>query len=113
MHQDSILRRNWVRGSAVIATAALSLALAAPASAAPLTGVKDAKAESNVVTVTFDRGGTDVQGKITFLEDDIFRYNVDPSGEFNAYAVPRSKDHVAKIQAQPTRLTSIRILPPR
>lgn len=101
MHQDSILRRNWVRGSAVIATAALSLALAAPASAAPLTGVKDAKAESNVVTVTFDRDGTDVQGKITFLEDDIFRYNVDPSGEFSEYAVPRSKDHVAKIQAQP------------
>ncbi|MDO4436488.1 MAG: glycoside hydrolase family 31 protein [Coriobacteriaceae bacterium] len=101
MHQDSILKRNWVRGSAVIATAALSLALAAPASAAPLTSVKSATADKNVVTVTFNDGQKDIQGKITFLEDDIFRYNVDPKGEFNPYAVPMSKDHVAKIQAQP------------
>ena len=101
MHQDSILKRNWVRGSAVIATAALSLALAVPAQAAPLTGVKSATASDNVVTVTFAQGDKEVQGKITFLEDDIFRYNVDPSGKFDPYAAPKSKDHVAKIQAQP------------
>mgnify|MGYP002732188005 CR=1 FL=1 len=101
MHQDSLLKRNWVRGSAVIATAALSLALAVPAQAAPLTGVKDAKANNNVVTVTFQQGDHEVTGKITFLEDDIFRYNVDPSGEFSEYAKPKSDAHKAKIQAQP------------
>lgn len=52
----------------------------------------------NVVDVTFNDG---VQGKITFLEDGIFRYNVDPTGEFSAYAAARSEDHVAMIQAQP------------
>ena len=101
MHQDSLLKRNWVRGSAVIATAALSLALAVPAQAAPLTGVKGAKADNNVVTVTFQQGDHEVTGKITFLEDDIFRYNVDPSGEFGEYAKPKNKAHTAKIQAQP------------
>lgn len=101
MHHESILRRNWVRGSAVIATAALSLALAVPAQASPLTGVKDAKADKNVVTITFEQDGKDVQGKITFLDDDIFRYNVDPSGEFGEYAKPRSESHKARIQAQP------------
>ncbi|MDO4436487.1 MAG: glycoside hydrolase family 31 protein [Coriobacteriaceae bacterium] len=101
MHQDSILKRNWVRGSAVLATAALSLVLATPAQAAPLTGVKDATADKNVVTVTFNQGDKEVKGKITFLEEDIFRYNVDPSGEFSPYAKPKNEAHKAKIQAQP------------
>ena len=101
MHHSSILKRNWVRGSAVIASAALSLALAVPAQAAPLTGVKDAKADKNVVTVTFRQGDDEVTGRITFLEDDIFRYNVDPSGEFSEYAEPKSEAHKARIQAQP------------
>lgn len=101
MNRDSILKRSWVRGSAVIATAALSLALAAPAQAAPLTGVKSAQADKNVVTVTFTDGSKDVQGKITLLEDGIFRYNVDPSGAFDPYAKPKSESHTAKIQAQP------------
>lgn len=99
--QHSLFKRNWVRGSAVLATAALSLALATPAQAAPLTGVKDVKASDNVVTVTFAQGDGEVQGKITFLEEDIFRYNVDPAGEFGEYAKPRSEKHAAKIQAQP------------
>lgn len=99
--QHSLFKRNWVRGSAVLATAALSLALATPAQAAPLTGVKDVKASDNVVTVTFAQGEGEVQGKITFLEEDIFRYNVDPAGEFGEYAKPRSEKHAAKIQAQP------------
>lgn len=53
--EDSILKRNWVKGSAVLATAALSLVLAAPAQAAPLAKVKSATqgATENVVEVTF------------------------------------------------------------
>lgn len=101
LEKKSIFSRRWVRGSAVLATAALSLALTAPAQAAPLTGVESAavNAENNyVVDVNFAGG---IKGKIAFLEDGIFRYNVDPSGEFDEYAVPRSKDHVARIQAQP------------
>lgn len=94
------LKRRWVRGSAVIATAALSLALAVPAHAAPLTGVKEATADNNVVTVTFNQGEKEIQGRITFLEDGIFRYNVDPSGKFSEYAAPKMDEHVAKIQAQ-------------
>ena len=96
-----LLKRSWVKGSAVVAATALSLAIVAPASAAPLTGVKSAEAKNNVVTVTFTDGTKDIQGKITLLEDDVFRYNVDPSGDFSAYAKPRDPKHVAKIQAQP------------
>lgn len=96
-----LLKRSWVKGSAVVAATALSLAIAAPASAAPLTGVKSAEAKNNVVTVTFTDGTKDIQGKITLLEDDVFRYNVDPSGDFSAYAKPKDPKHVAKIQAQP------------
>ena len=42
----------------------------------------------------------EVAAKITFLEDGIFRYNVDPSGEFSEYAAPNSSSHVATIQQQ-------------
>lgn len=96
-----LLKRSWVKGSAVVAATALSLAIAAPASAAPLTGVKSATAQDNVVTITFNDGSKDVTGKLTLLEDGIFRYNIDPAGEFSAYAKPKSADHIAKIQAQP------------
>ena len=48
-----------------------------------LTGVESATAADNIVTVKFNDG---VTGKITFLEGDIFRYNVDPSGAFSEYA---------------------------
>lgn len=51
-----------------------------------------------IAYVTFN---DNVTAKITFLEQGVFRYNVDPSGEFSPYATPRSKDHTAKIQAQP------------
>lgn len=104
MSEDSILKRNWVKGSAVLATAALSLVLAAPVQAAPLAKVKGATqgATENVVEVTFQGGdGADVKGRITFLEEGVFRYNVDPTGTFDEYAVPRQADHVAHIQAQP------------
>lgn len=88
MSEDSILKRNWVKGSAVLATAALSLVLAAPVQAAPLAKVKSATqgATENVVEVTFQGGdGADVKGRITFLEEGVFRYNVDPTGTFDEY----------------------------
>lgn len=97
----SMLKRNWVRGSAFIATAALSLVLAAPAQAAPLKGVESASVNADkeyVVDVVFADG---IKGKITFLDEDIFRYNVDPANEFSEYAKPRSQSHVGRIPAQP------------
>ena len=66
-----------------------------------LSSVTDATVDSNkknVVHVQFNDG--EVAAKITFLEDGIFRYNVDPSGEFSEYAAPNSSSHVATIQQQ-------------
>ena len=48
--------------------------------------------------VTFNGG---VKAKLTFLEDGIFRYNVDPSGEFSEYAKPRQSSHKGRIQQYP------------
>lgn len=101
--------RSLGRKALVAATLAFAIAspLAAPAQvygdvfAGSLSSVEAAQVSadsSNVVNVTFNDG---VQGKITFLEDGIFRYNVDPTGEFSAYATPKSEEHLAKIQAQP------------
>ncbi|MBE6469382.1 MAG: hypothetical protein E7001_05415 [Coriobacteriaceae bacterium] len=101
MQKRPLFNRRWVKGSAVVAATALSLAAAAPAYATPLASVKAATAQDSVVTVTFSDGSKDITGKITLLEDGIFRYNVDPAGEFSAYAKPKSADHIAKIQAQP------------
>ena len=102
MQKKSLFSHRWVKGSAVVAATALSLAAAAaPANAAPLASVKSATANKNVVTITFNDGSKDVTGKLTLLEDGIFRYNVDPSGEFSAYAKPKNEAHTAKIQAQP------------
>lgn len=63
MSEDSILKRNWVKGSAVLATAALSLVLAAPVQAAPLAKVKSATqgATENVVEMTL-QGGSNASG---------------------------------------------------
>lgn len=63
-----------------------------------LTEVKTAEAQDNVVTVTFNDG---ITGKITFLEDGIFRYNVDPSGEFSEYATIQNAVDTAKIPQYP------------
>ena len=94
----------------LVATAvafAIASPLAAPATvyadgySGPLKCVEQvqvAQGEGNVVDVTFN---DDVHGKITFLDNGVFRYNVDPEGEFSEYAEPRSEAHVAKIQAQP------------
>ncbi|MBR7178774.1 MAG: discoidin domain-containing protein, partial [Oscillospiraceae bacterium] len=59
------------------------LTVEAKAADGALTAVQSAEAKGNIVTVTFSDG---ITGKITFLEDDIFRYNVDPSGVFSEYA---------------------------
>lgn len=55
--------------------------------------------EGNVAKISFNDGA--VSGKVTFLENGIFRYNVDPANEFNEYAKPNDASHVARIQAQP------------
>ena len=52
-----------------------------------VTEVKVDQKDKNIVWVTFGNG---MQGKITFLDDNIFRYNVDPSKEFGNYAPVRS-----------------------
>lgn len=54
--------------------------------------------QPNVVHVHFEGG---LEGKLTFLDDNIFRYTIDPSGGFLAYATPTSKDHIAHIQLHP------------
>lgn len=52
----------------------------------------------NIVYINYNDG---IKGKVTFLEDGIFRFNVDPKGEFSEYAQARSPEHVAKIQQYP------------
>ena len=64
-----------------------------------LSSVTDAKEDGNVVYVEFNDGA--VEAKITFLEDGIFRYNVDPTGEFSKYAKPKSESHKGRIQQRP------------
>lgn len=103
MRRNSIFTKRWVKGSAVLVATAATLVFANPqqAIATPLKGVDSAtvsQSASNVVDIDFADG---IKGRITFLEDGIFRYNVDPKGEFSDYATPRSKSHTAKIQAQP------------
>ena len=103
MRRNSIFTKRWVKGSAVLVATAATLVFASPqqAIATPLKGVDSAtvsQSASNVVDIDFADG---IKGRITFLEDGIFRYNVDPKGEFSEYATPRSKSHTAKIQAQP------------
>lgn len=65
-----------------------------------LTSVESVKvsAKENVVDILFDGG---IAGKLTFLEENIFRYDVDPKGVFAPYATPRDEAHTAKIQQHP------------
>ena len=68
-----------------------------------LNSVDSVSVDGNVVNISYNNGA--VTGKITFLENGIFRYNVDPSGEFEEYAevrkdIPGYESHTAKIQAQ-------------
>jgi len=72
-------------------------AKAAEEFAGKLTSVESAEkgSKDNIVVVKFNGG---VTAQLTFLEDGIFRYNVDPSGEFSEYATAKSKSHVGRIQ---------------
>ncbi|MDY2777613.1 MAG: glycoside hydrolase family 31 protein [Collinsella sp.] len=85
------------------ATPAMAYADAAQASSyqGTLKSVVDAKRDADRNYVAYVTFNDNVTAKITFLEQGIFRYNVDLSGEFSPYAAPRSADHVARIQAQP------------
>ena len=42
-----------------------------------------------------------MKGRITFLEETIFRYDVEKTGNFREYALPRDEAHTAKIQQRP------------
>ena len=95
-------------GALAVATAISAVVpmMSVPASAASsdafrgrLESVASAKADGNVVNLTFNGGA--VSAKITFLEDGIFRYNVDPTGEFSEYATPNSPSHMGRIQQYP------------
>lgn len=55
---------------------------------------------SNIVNITFQDGK---KGRVTFLTEGIFRYNIDPKGEFSKYAADSGS---AKIQAQPDEDTT-------
>ena len=72
-------------------------AKAAEEFAGQLTSVESVEkgSKDNIVVVKFNGG---VTAQLTFLEDGIFRYNVDPSGEFSKYATPKSQAHVGRIQ---------------
>ena len=52
---------------------------------------KDAD-RSNIVYLSFQEG---IKGKITFLEESIFRYDVSTDGAFPEYAAPRDEAHTA------------------
>lgn len=65
-----------------------------------LNKVDSVDADGNVVEISFNDGA--VKGRITFLENGVFRYNVDPSGEFSEYAKVRGGyPDTGRIQAQP------------
>lgn len=104
----------WIMRGGVCAVFATSLAFAggvpttayADASQASsfegtLASAVSARVDESTPYVAYVTFNDNVTAKITFLEAGIFRYNVDLSGEFSNYASPRSRDHVAKIQAQP------------
>ncbi len=52
----------------------------------------------NVVYLSF---GNQLKGKLTFLEEDIFRYDANFEGSFPCYARPREQEHKARIQQYP------------
>ena len=52
----------------------------------------------NTVLFSFQNG---LKGKLTFLEEDIFRYDANFEGSFPEYAKPREPEHRARIQQYP------------
>lgn len=98
--------KRWGSLLLAFATVTSGITVSAPLSAnaagdftGELAAVDSAKAKGNIVDISFNGGS--VNGRITFLEKGIFRYNVDPTGEFEQYAKPNSSSHVARIQQQP------------
>lgn len=98
--------KRWGSLLLAFATVTSGITVSAPLSAnaagdftGKLAAVNSAKADGNIVDISFNGGS--VKGRITFLENGIFRYNVDPTGEFGQYAKPNSSSHVATIQQQP------------
>lgn len=94
----------WLLTGAMLVTtfayAAPGTAKAADPFVGSLSKVDSVSVEGNVAKISFNDGA--VTGRITLLEDGIFRYNVDPSGEFSEYAQVRSGyPDTARIQAQP------------
>lgn len=66
-----------------------------------LSGVESARKDSDHGNVVYIDFNDNIRGKITFLDERIFRYDVDPDGVFRSYAAPRDEGHTAKIQQQP------------
>lgn len=98
--------KRWGSLLLAFATVTSGITVSAPLSAnaagdftGELAAVDSAEAKGNIVDISFNGGS--VKGRITFLENGIFRYNVDPTGEFEQYAKPNSSSHVARIQQQP------------
>lgn len=90
-----------VFGMAASLIPAVPMQVKAAEFAGKLTEVKAVAVDAdneNIVWVTFN---DDVKGKLTFLDNGIFRYNVDPSGEFSKYATPRSSSHKGRIPQYP------------
>lgn len=56
------------------------------------------ESNANIAYLTYSDGH---KSKITFLENDIFRFNIDKSGKFEQYATPTNKNHIGRIQQQP------------
>ena len=81
--------------ASTVATGAPLPTFAAETFSGQLTKVDSAVANGNVVELSFNDGA--VEGRITFLEDGIFRYNVDPTGNFSEYATPRSSSLMIRI----------------
>lgn len=50
---------------------------------------------NNTVTINYSDG---LVGKIIFLEDDIFRFYIDPTNLFEDYAKPHKESHLGRIQ---------------
>ena len=86
---------------AIVPASASAAAANYQGSLTSVTSVEPNPDQANQVIITFDSDGTAIQGRMTFLEDGIIHYVVDPSGNFNPYATPNSSSHTARIQAQP------------